>query len=52
LTGELQNIPVNMAITDSNGKLFLILMLSNDEDKDALYKALFIPAIDAFKVNS
>jgi pimeloyl-ACP methyl ester carboxylesterase len=52
LAGELQNIPVNLAITDSNGKIYMILMLSNAEDRDALYEALFIPSIDAFKPNS
>ncbi|MBA3874170.1 MAG: alpha/beta fold hydrolase [Anaerolineae bacterium] len=50
LSGELQNIPVNLAITDDNGKIYMILMLSNAEDTDALYEALFIPAIDAFKI--
>ena len=49
LVGELQGIPVNMALTDSDGKVYLILMLGNAEDKDALYEALFIPAVDAFK---
>ncbi len=49
LVGELQGIPVNMALADANGKVYMILMLGNSEDKDALYAALFIPAIDAFK---
>ncbi len=49
VSGELQNIPVDLALTDSNGKVYMILMLGNAEDKDALYEALFIPAIDAFK---
>jgi hypothetical protein len=51
LAGELQDIPVNLALTDSNGKIYMILMLGNAEDKDALYEALFIPAIDAFKLD-
>ena len=49
LAGELQGIPVDLAITDSNGKVYMILVLANAEDRDALYEALFIPAIDAFK---
>ncbi len=49
LEGELQGIPVNLAITDSNGKVYLIVVLSNAEDQAALAEALFIPAVDAFK---
>lgn len=49
LSGELQGIPVHVALTDSGGKIFMILMLGNKEDKDALYESLFIPAVDSFK---
>lgn len=48
-SGEVQGIPINLAITESNGKIFIILVLSDAAEKDTLYEALFIPAIDAFK---
>ncbi len=49
LIGELQGIPVNMALSDSNGKVYLILFLTNAEEKDALYEQIFLPIVDAFK---
>ena len=43
---------VILGTLNSNGKVFMILMLGNAEDRDALYEALFIPAIDAFQPNT
>ncbi len=48
LSGELQGIPVQMAITDRDGTIYLILLLANQEDKDVLTETLLLPAIDAF----
>lgn len=48
LSGELQGIPVNMAITDRDGQIYLILMLANENDQDVLVETLLLPAIDAF----
>ncbi|MCA0457534.1 MAG: alpha/beta hydrolase [Chloroflexi bacterium] len=51
LRGELQGIPVHMAITDRDGKIYLILLLSNENDKDILEETLLMPAVDAFVPN-
>lgn len=48
LAGELQGIPVNMAITDQGGQIYLILLLSNEEDRDQLYESVLIPVVDSF----
>jgi len=49
-SGEIQGVPLNLAITESNGKMFIILVLSDASEKDTLYQELFLPAVDAFKV--
>ncbi|MBI1278672.1 MAG: alpha/beta fold hydrolase [Anaerolineaceae bacterium] len=49
-SGEVQGVPLNLAITESNGKMFIILVLSDAAEKDTLYEELFLPAVDAFKI--
>ncbi len=50
LTGKLQGIPLNLAITEGKGKIYLILVLSTEEEQASLYDALFLPAVDGFKL--
>lgn len=49
-SGEIQGVPLSLAITESKGKMFIILVLSDASEKDTLYQELFLPAVDAFKV--
>lgn len=51
LKGELQGIPLNLAITDADGMIYMILVLSSSDETDALYESVFLPAVDAFVVN-
>jgi hypothetical protein len=51
LTGELQNFPVDVAITDQDGQVYLIIMIIGSADEQAmLHEQVFLPVVDAFKV--
>lgn len=44
---EFQSFPINMAFYEDEGGLFLVLLISEAEQTEALYNAVFTPALDA-----
>lgn len=44
---EIQTIPVDLALAESEGVSFIVLLQSDPDEHDALYEAVFLPAIDA-----
>lgn len=45
-----QKYAVALGLADANGRAFIVLLLSTPEDADALYRSVFIPALDAMRV--
>lgn len=51
LSGQLQDFPVDLAITDQGGQVYLIVLISGATDEQsALREQVFLPVVDAFKV--
>jgi hypothetical protein len=51
LSGKLQDFPVDLAITDRDGWVYLIILISGTpDDHDALYEQVFLPAVDNFMI--
>ena len=44
---EVQNIPVDFALAESEGVAFIVLLQSDPGEHDALYEAVFLPVLDA-----
>jgi hypothetical protein len=42
----LQNRPVELAISETEEQTIWILLLSQTSERDALYRTVFLPAID------
>jgi hypothetical protein len=43
---EIQGIPVDLALTESNGLALIVLLQSSAEEHEALYDAVFLPVVD------
>lgn len=51
LSGKLQDFPVDLAVTDQDGKVYLIVLISGTADEQpALREQVFLPVVDAFNV--
>ena len=46
-TAEVQGISVDIALAESDGLVFIVLLQSSMDERDALYEAVYLPAIDA-----
>ena len=46
-TVEVQGLSVDIALAESDGLVLIILLQSSMDERDALYEAAFLPAIDA-----
>ncbi len=51
LAGSLQGLSVNLALAEANGRIIMIVMTSNDDERDTLFEQVFLPVVDAFKMN-
>ncbi|MCP5099558.1 MAG: alpha/beta hydrolase, partial [Chloroflexi bacterium] len=45
--GVLQGLPVDIALTETDGITFVVLLITNPEDRDGLFETVFLPALDA-----
>ena len=50
LAGTLQGLSVNLALTEANGRIALIVMTSNDAEQDVLFEQVFLPVVDGFQI--
>lgn len=48
-TAKFKEHPVDMALAERNGSTLLVVMLSQADERDALYEAVYLPVIDALK---
>jgi hypothetical protein len=44
---EVQGLPVDMAIAEAGDMSLIVLLQSDDDEQEALYEAVFLPAVDA-----
>ena len=48
--GDVQGLPVDIAVTDDAGYAYVVLLISTPADRDGLYEAVFLPALAALTV--
>lgn len=48
---EVEGFPAHLALSDADGTVLLVLMLTLAEEEAALYEALFIPVLDAMTLD-
>ena len=46
-SSEVQGFPINMGFYEDDDGLFLVIMISEGDETDVLYDAVFVPAMDA-----
>ncbi len=44
---EVQGLAIDFALAEGDGKTLLVLLQSSPEEREALYEAVFLPAVDA-----
>ncbi len=50
-SSEVQGFPLNLGFYEDDDGLFLVIMISEGNETDALYDAVFVPAMDAITRN-
>jgi pimeloyl-ACP methyl ester carboxylesterase len=50
-SSEFQGFPINLGFYEDDNGLFIIIMISEGDETDALYDAVFVPAMDAISRN-
>jgi len=48
--GILQGLPVDIGLAAEDGNTFVVLLISNADERDGLYEAVFLPAMDALDI--
>jgi hypothetical protein len=46
-SSEFQGFPINMGFYEDDDGLFIVIMISEGDETDSLYDAVFVPAMDA-----
>jgi pimeloyl-ACP methyl ester carboxylesterase len=44
----IQNLPVDLALADGGDRTFIVMLISDNVERQALYDSVFLPALDAF----
>lgn len=48
----MMTIAVHLAIVEQDGTTYLVLLQSGEEEREALYEAVFLPVLDAFTIGA
>jgi len=48
--GDIQGFPVDIAITEDEGNAYIVLLVSNANEREFLFTAVFLPALEALNL--